>query len=99
MTTFFLLLALAPFHAKADSVTLRYINLHGGVGYGLYRDLGASPLTYRGIELHPGISFQWQNPLWRCEALFLAEGGGYGLKARISYIQAYGGHPVLAFKA
>ena len=32
------------------------IGLQGGVGYGLYRDLGASPLTYRGLELLPGIA-------------------------------------------
>ena len=99
LTTLFLLLTFPSLRAECDSTNLTILNLHGGVGYGLYRDLGASPLTYRGLQLHPGISVQWQHSDWRYEAMLLAGGGCYGLKLGIGYIQAYGGNPLLGFRA
>ena len=99
VTTLFILLAIPPLRAECDSSAHWYINLQGGIGYGLYRDLGVSPLTYRGLQLHPGISLLLEKSDWRYEAMFQAAGGAYGLRLGVGYIQAYGGHPRLGFKA
>ena len=69
------------------------------MGYGLYRDLGASPLTYRGLQLHPGITVEMQKTSWRYEAMLLTGGGAYGLKMGTGYIQAYGAQPLLGIRA
>ena len=94
-----LLFALPVFCAERDSATHFFLNLRSGIGYGLYRDLGTSPLTYQGIQLHPGIAMELQKPQWRFEAMIFADGGAYGIKPGVNYIQAYGGHPLLAFRA
>ena len=99
LLSLFCLLLLAPLHAEQDSTSRYYLHLQGGFGYGLYRDLGASPLTYKGLQLHPGISVGVQKPEWRYEAYVSASGGAYGLKLGFNYFQAYGGHPVLGFRA
>lgn len=65
--------------------------LQGGMGYGLYRDLGASPLTYRGLELTPGLRVDLWYPTWRYEVQLGVAGGGYGYKLGWSNVQAYGG--------
>lgn len=98
LTLFFLLLAKPPLYAENGSETLYSVDLHGGIGYGIYRDLGASPLTYRGLQLHPGISFVVQKPDMRYEAILQTAAGAYGLKMGVNYIQAYGGHPLLGFR-
>ena len=99
--TILLLVLLVPPVSRATSDSLSHVTLalHGGAGYGLYRESGASPLTYRGLELHPGFSVRVEKASSRYEAYLLASGGGYGLKARWSYFQAYGGHPVVGFRA
>ena len=99
VTILFLLLAIPPLRAESDSSAHCYIYLHGGVGYGLFRDLGISPLTYRGLQLAPGLSVSVQKPKWNYEAMLLADGGAYGLKLGINFIQTYGGHPVIGFSA
>jgi hypothetical protein len=99
VTTFLLLVAAAPLHAESDTVTHCYINLHGGIAYGLYRDLGTSPLTYRGLHLAPGLSVLVQKPQWRYESMLLTGVGGYGLKLGINNMQTYGGHAVIGFRA
>lgn len=85
--------------ASADSVSRVTLGLCGGVGHGLYRDLGASPLTYRGLELHPGISMTVEKGCCRREAFLLASGGAYGLKWGWPYVHAYGGHPILGYRS
>ena len=99
ITAFLLLFALPSLHAQRDSSTRCFVNLHGGVGYGLYRDLGASPLTYRGLQLHPALSVSVQRQDWHYEALLCANGGGYGLRVGVNSMQAYGGHLVVGFRA
>ena len=96
-----LLVLLAPpvTHAMSDSLSHVVLTLHGGGGYGLYRELGASPFTYKGMELYPGFSVRVEKPSRCYEAYLSAAGGGYGLKARWSYFHAYGGHPVVGFRA
>ena len=96
--------AYGSLHAGApDTIILSrnniFLNLHGGIGYGLYRDLGVSPLTYRGLQIYPSISVGLQKSYWRYEAMFSVAGGVYGLRLGTDYIQAYGGHPVLGVKA
>ena len=86
-------------HAMSDSLSHVVLTLHGGAGYGLYRELGASPFTYKGMELYPGFSVRLEKPTRCYEAYLLAAGGGYGLKARWSAFHAYGGHPVAGFRA
>ena len=99
LTTILLLLAHASTAAEHDSASCCFLNLRGGVGYGLYRDLGASPLTYRGLQLHPALSLSVQRHDWRYEAQLSAAGGGYGLTVGFNYIQAWGGHPVVRLVA
>lgn len=98
LLTLFCLLMLPSLYAQPDSATHIFLHLQGGVGYGLYRDLGASPLTYQGLQLHPEVSLCIQKPDWRYEAYLSASGGAYGLKLGTGYIQAYGGHPVVSFR-
>ena len=98
LTLLTLLFALPLWGAERDSANHTFIHLRSGVGYGLYRDLGTSPITYRGLQLHPGISLEIQQLLWRYEGALLVDGGVYGIKPSINYIQAYGGHPLLGFR-
>ena len=95
LTLLAILFASPLWGAESDSATHFFIHLRGGVGYGLYRDLGTSPITYQGLQLHPGIAVRMQTPVWRCEASLVADGGAYGIKPSFSYVQAYGGHPLL----
>ena len=81
--------------SQPDSTRLVHLSLQGGFAYGLYRDQGASPLTYRGLELCPGIGVKVQNSSWRIEAAISMQGGAYGLALRIKALQAYGGQGVL----
>ena len=96
---FFLVVTHASLCAEVDSVTHCHLRLQSGTGYGVYRDLGASPLTYRGMQLAPGISLSIQNANWLGEAYLLADGGAYGLRLGFNYIQAYGGHPIVGCRA
>lgn len=80
------------------SPTVIFLDMQGGIGYGIYRDPGASPLTYKGMELHPGIAVKVERPLWRYEAFFSANGGAYGLALGVRHIQSYGGYPSLGFR-
>ena len=98
MILFLMLFAHSASRAMSDSLSHVYLALHGGAGYGLYRELGASPLTYKGQELHPGISVRVEKANYLYEAYLHASGGGYGLKARWSYFHAYGGHPVVGLR-
>ncbi len=75
------------------------LGIQGGVGYGLYRDFGASPLTYRGLELLPGIHVAVQKPLWRYETHLVLSAGGYGPQTGIAHLQAFGGQALVGFEA
>ncbi|MBQ6069683.1 MAG: hypothetical protein IJK84_09280 [Bacteroidales bacterium] len=97
ITTLLLLFTNPLLHAERDSSTCCHLMLHGGAAYGLYRDMGTSPLTYRGIQAAPGISLSVENSQWSYEALLLTDAGAYGLKLGIDYIQSYGGHPLVGF--
>lgn len=72
-----------------------WIGLQGGLGYGLHRDLGLSPLTYRGADLHPALTVGWQQSPWRYRAWLGADGGAYGLILRPTALRAYGGQATL----
>lgn len=104
MNRFFILFFLALFalpkaQAERDSVQGVYLGLQGGLGYGLYRDLGASPLTYRGLELTPGLNVRVDQPKWRFQAGLGVRGGGYGYSLGISNMQSFGGQFTLGFSA
>ncbi len=71
--------------------------LRSGVGYGLYRDMGASPLTYRGPELLPGLRVVVLRPHWRYGAQLDLSLGGYGYQVGIDHLQAYGGQLSMGF--
>ena len=95
LSLFFLLSEVAAQPISEQGVL---IGLQGGVGYGLYRDLGASPLTYRGLELLPGIAVSVEKPMWRYKAQLGLSGGGYGLAVGFKYMQAYGGQVNVGFE-
>lgn len=67
------------------------MGLQGGMGYGTYRDLGASPLTYCGLELTPGLKVGFLRPAWRYEVQLKIVGGGYGYKLGLDNMQAFSG--------
>lgn len=75
---------------KGDAST-RFVRLGGGFGYGVYRDLGASPLTMKGLEIMPELVFLSEDSAWHYEVSLSAQGGAYGLRPGLSYVQAYGG--------
>jgi len=85
--------------AQRDNSGGVYVGLQGGFGYGSYRDLGASPLTYHGLELLPGLKVGVERPMWRYEADLGLCGGGYGLRAGFASMHAYGGQLKLGFTA
>ena len=74
------------------------LTLRGGAGLGVYRDMGASPITYRGLEIHPGIGVLVEQPQWRYEALFEVGGGAYGYRPWPDYWHCYGGQAALSFE-
>lgn len=80
----------------SDSTRGVWMRLQGGVGVGSYRDFGAAPITFKGLELDPGMSVLVDRGLWRFEGSVAAAGGGYGFALGIKYFQAYGGAPVLS---
>ena len=97
--TFFALIFAPSWGAENGDSTLRFLRFQGGAGVGLYRDFGASPLTFRGAEVCPAIAFKVEKPRWRYEASLMLEGGAYGLRLGTDYVQAYGGVGRLQFDA
>lgn len=67
------------------------LGLHSGAGYGLWRDLGASPLTYPGIELQPALSVAVDLPLWRFHAFSYLTVGAYGWHRNSYNFDSFGG--------
>lgn len=67
------------------------LGLGSGVGLGVYRDLGAAPIVYRGFELSPALSLEGSNDLWRYDASVTLCGGGYGYVLRIPALHTWGG--------
>ena len=82
-----------------DSSTHVLLGLNGGAGVGVYRDEGLSPLLYRGLEIHPSISVEVRQPLWRYEALVSIDGGAYGFTLSPTGFHAFGGQVSVAFNA
>lgn len=68
-----------------------WLSLQGGGGMGFYREMGASPLTYRGPELLPAISLTTERGAWRNDWHVGGSAGGYGLRWGMNSMQAYGG--------
>lgn len=75
------------------------LGMEGGAGLGLYRDLGTSPITYRGLEADLAYSLRLRTPLWHFQATLGGYGGGYGLRPSFAYMQNYGGLPAFALSA
>lgn len=65
--------------AQTDSLNRYFLDFRGGGGYGLYRDFGAAPFTFTGVELAPGIAFVSQHPQWRWQVSLDVVGGMYGV--------------------
>lgn len=76
-----------------------FLTLDGGAGYGLYRDLGTSPITYRGLEAATSLGVAIEGENWRAQAIIGGEGGGYGLKPGFATMQHYGSLPCIALSA
>ena len=85
--------------AQAGRDSEVYLTLRGGVGYGLYRDLGASPLTYCGPELMPAIGADIRLPEWRYNARLQVIAGTYGYTLKTLSLNMFGGEALLSFEA
>lgn len=70
------------------------IGMQSGLGYGCFRDAGASPLTYRGIEMVPALSFEAEWGGWRALGRWQLTGGAYGNSADGFGIQTFGISPL-----
>lgn len=53
------------------------LDIHSGLGYGLFRDQGASPLTYQGAVIQPGLDVNIVRPHWRIHCTTKLTGGIY----------------------
>ena len=71
-----------------DTLLLRF---DGGAGYGIFRDMGASPLTYKGLEIHPGIGVEWRQANWLLDGSLHLSGGAYGILFRLQSLRVFGG--------
>lgn len=100
LTIIFLLISSSAIASvSTDSASAFCLRLSGGAGIGVYRDFGASPITFRGLELDPGISLMYEKGSWRYEGSLAGAGGGYGFLLGFNYMQAYGGAPWISLSA
>lgn len=72
---------------QPDSAHFR-IGMQSALGYGCFRESGASPLTYRGIEIVPAIFFEAEWGSWRTDGhlqfnagAYIDDADGLGIKA------------------
>lgn len=84
--------------AVDDSATHVWVGLHGGAGVGVYRDEGLSPLLYRGLEIHPALTVEIRQPLWRFNVAASIDGGAYGYTLSLAGLHAFGGQLSVAFQ-
>lgn len=75
------------------------IGMHSGAGYGMWRDLGASPRSYHGIELRPGLTVAVDLPRWRFHAASAFTVGAYGWHGASLNVDCFGGQSVSAIEA
>ncbi len=75
-------------YGENDTLLLRF---DGGAGYGIFRDMGASPLTYKGLEIHPGIGVEWRQANWLLDGSLHLSGGAYGILFRLQSLRVFGG--------
>ena len=52
-----------------------YLNRHDGIGYGLFRDQGTSPLVYSGLQAHLGADIDIHFPKFRVSLSSALNGG------------------------
>lgn len=92
---------LSVFSAGAQEAPSRqwFLGLEGGAGCGIYRDLGLSPITYRGLELAPAFSLDVHAPLWQHQLALGGWGGGYGYQLGFAAMQNYGGLPSVSLSS
>ena len=76
-----------------------FLTLEGGAGLGYYRELGSSPIVYKGLELPPEIKVSINTPNWRYEAAISIRLGAYGYRIRIPSIHTFGLQATLGFQA
>ena len=73
------------------------LGLGSGLGVGVYRDLGAAPVVYRGFELSPAVALEASDDKWRYDASITLCGGGYGYVLRPSALHTWGGQLAARF--
>lgn len=56
-----------------------WLDMQHGLGYGSYRDKGASPITYSGVEMNPALSMRVQHYLWEWQVGTALNAGCYSL--------------------
>lgn len=93
-----LLLAVLSGQAQPPDSACFRIGLRSALGYGCFREAGASPLTYRGLECQPAVALEWERGAWRSGALLQLAGGAYGNSADGFALQAFGLEPLLQWQ-
>ena len=76
-----------------------HIGITSGAGYGLFRDMGAGPLTVEGIEAQTEVSFLFNSRKWRVEASLPLGFGAYARSAEPTAVEAYGLMPAARAQA
>lgn len=100
LVTAFMLVVSAPDMVAQDAQHKEvFLSFRGGVGYGIFRDLGASPLTYCGPELLPAFAVEIRRPEWRYKAGLQVVAGTYGYKLKSLALNMFGGNATLSFEA
>lgn len=78
--------------AQDMAVSRSYLALEGGLGYGMTRDMGASPITYSHPEIHPLVAYGFHGQQWRFEVGFSGVFAGESARFGVSGMQCYVGN-------
>lgn len=106
LITFFLFVPMLLF-SQTESMVYRdstvgdnhvFLNFSGGLGVGVFRDMGTYPFSYKGIEICPRMSVDVRRQMWRFETSIDICGGMYGNLGGGELLPAFGGQPSLKFQ-
>lgn len=85
-----MMFAALPCQGQQQDSTHHRLGMQSALGYGCFREPGASPLTYRGIEMMPALTYESVWGCWRADGRLLLTAGAYGNGADVPGIKVYG---------
>lgn len=83
-----MMLVVLPGTTRPSDTARCRLGVQAALGYGCFREPGASPLTYRGAEFFPALSLEWERGIWRTDGALRLAAGAYGNRADGFGIQA-----------